>query len=79
MPRTRDLVSADFPRELWERLQRQSPELCEHGRNYAIEFLICEELLIDPPPTPTQRRQAGAEARGKQLLGKPALSKKKKI
>lgn len=76
MPEKIQTINIRIPLEIVERMEQQSPELFEHGRNYAFLRLAHEELLIDPPPLPAERRNAGALKRGAALKGKPALRRK---
>ncbi len=61
--------------EPWiEALRFKFPELLENGNAWAIESLIADKVGLPRPLTPQQARQRGAEERGKQLTGKPALN-----
>lgn len=55
------------------------PELAHYGAGYIVEVLAAElqKPPLPIPLPPDQRRQMGAEKRGKQLKGKPALNKGK--
>lgn len=74
MPAHARSVNIRLPLALIERLEREQPALCVHGRNFAVLQLLHQELHLDPPPLPADRRQAGAKKRGQQLAGKPALN-----
>ena len=79
MPRKYSTTSAKFDQTLWFELKRTQPELTAHGKSYAIEVLFCREIGIEPPPPPSERIQAGADARGKQLTNASRAKKGKKI
>jgi len=63
-------------------LTRLRPDLAAHGTGYIVEVIAHEQSGLPAPLPPDARMQAGAEKRGQQLSGKPALNpagRKKKI
>ena len=59
-------------------LKKLRPELEHHGAGYIVDVIIHEQSNLPPPLPPDTRRQKGAEKRGKQLKGKPAINQKGK-
>jgi len=58
-------------------LKRLRPELAEHGAGYIVDVIAHEQSNLPAPRPPDVRQQEGAEKRGKELKGKPALNKTK--
>lgn len=76
MPQKRVLKNVQIAENWLDLLRFKFPTLLEHGNAWAIESLIADKVGLPRPLTPQQARQRGAEARGKQLAGKPALNPK---
>lgn len=58
-------------------LRRLRPEIADHGAGYIVDVIAHEQSNLPAPLPPDVRQQEGAEKRGKQLKGKPALNKSK--
>jgi len=59
-------------------LKKLRPQIAHFGAGYIVDCLAAELSGIAAPKPPDQRQQEGAEKRGKELKGKPALNPAKR-
>lgn len=57
-----------------ELLKQLKPALAHHGAGYIVEVIACELGGLPIPLPPDQRQRLGAQKRGRELKGQPALN-----